>query len=653
MRLLATLAAVPGRPLQRQELLESVWPDTFVNEEALSRAISQLRRAFGDDAKAPRYLQTVHKGGYCLIAPVRDAVNQEASPAPPSPPSLRRWLLAATAPLLLLFWLGGLSLYSGFAPSPQPVALRSLVPLTSDPGREIDPAVSPDGSRVAYLASSETGYDVFVRGVDGGAPLRLTRDSLEKGHLTWSPNSDRLAFVAANARDVNDTAAIYVLPLAGGVARKLVDLPSWSFGLDWSPDGRTLAYSDAARGEKPGIILLDMQTRAARPIARSPGSAGDVKPVFSPDGTRLAFLRNDPLERQQVVAVDLGSNGAGVSLLPLPQQLRGLDWAPDGASVIVSARSGRRFGLWRLALAANTAPEPLPTRGGELFNPSVSRDGRIIVEEVEQDRDVWSSGFGQSDPTALIRSTSDDFEPSFGPGAAGLAFVSERSGTPEIWLHSSAGEARKLTNLSGPDVRHIAWSPDGAKLAFAAEANGITSIYAAPVQGAETVRLAGTGAGAIPVGWAAGGDALFLLSPTTGGWRLEEYRLLEGRTRPVDVPTLRVAAVVNGGASLFAVTAGENKLLHIVRGKGVVHQLRLPAIAGLAALLTAPGTVYLVEEALGTATVHRLELGTGATTIVRRLKDFGGGSLALAPDGRSLAFTRSRETANDLAWTRL
>ena len=40
MRLLATLAAVPGRPLQRQELLESVWPDTFVNEEALSRAIS-------------------------------------------------------------------------------------------------------------------------------------------------------------------------------------------------------------------------------------------------------------------------------------------------------------------------------------------------------------------------------------------------------------------------------------------------------------------------------------------------------------------------------------------------------------------------------------------------------------------------------------
>jgi hypothetical protein len=134
---------------------------------------------------------------------------------------------------------------------------------------------------------------------------------------------------------------------------------------------------------------------------------------------------------------------------------------------------------------------------------------------------------------------------------------------------------------------------------------------------------------------------------------LEEYSLAQRRTRALDVPTLRVAAVAADGKSLFAVTAGENKLLHIVSGKGIVHQLRVPSSAGVAALLTAPGTVYLVEEALGSASIHRLDLGTGTTTIVRRLEDFGGGSLSLGPDGRSLAFTRSRETANDLAWTRL
>ena len=657
MRLLVTLAAVPDRPLQRQELLDTVWPDTFVNEEALSRAVSQLRRAFGDDAKAPRYLQTVHKGGYCLIAPVRDTAAHDAShaspvPAPPSPHG-RGGLLAAAIPLLLLVLLGGLFLYRGLAPSPQPIAVRPLVPLTSDPGREIDPALSPDGSRVAYLASTDTGYDVFVRGMDGGAALRLTHDTLAKGHLTWSPNGDRVAFVAADVLAEGGTAAIYVLPLAGGGPRKLVDLPSWSFGLDWSPDGRTLAYADAARGEKPRIVLFDIQTRSARPISQSSGSSGDVKPVFSPDGARLAFLRNDALERQQVVLVDLPGGGEGRPLSPSPQQLRGLDWAPDGASVIVSARSGRKFGLWRLPLADNAAPEPFPTEGGELFNPSVSRNGLIVVEEVEQDRDVWSAGFVQSDPTPLIRSTSDDFEPSYGPGASGLAFVSERSGAPEIWLQPLGGEARKLTNLSSPEVRHIVWSPDGAKLGFTAEVNGVASIYTANLQGGEPARLPGIRAGAIPVGWAAGADALFLLTPAGNGWRLEEYSIPGHRTRPLDVPPVRVAAVARDGKSLVAVPVGEDKLLHIVSGKGVVHQLRLPSIAGLAALLTAPGTVYLVEESLGTATVHRLDLRTGAAAILRKLEDVGGGSIALAPDGRSLAFTRSRETANDLALIRL
>jgi DNA-binding winged helix-turn-helix (wHTH) protein len=282
MRLLATLAAVPDRPLQRQELLDSVWPDTFVNEEALSRAISQLRRAFGDDAKAPRYLQTVHKAGYCLIAHVGDAADRQASPAPQlspapaqaQPPRRRRWLPAAAIPLLLLAGLGGLLLYRGFAPSLQPVALRTLVPLTSDLGREIDPAVSPNGSRVAYLASSGAGYDIFVRDVDGGAPLRLTGDRLAKGHLTWSPNGDRLAFVAADIAAEGDTAAIYVLPLTGGGARKLVDLPSWSFGLDWSPDGRTLAYADAARGEKPGTSSSTCKVERHGPSPGAPPRLG-------------------------------------------------------------------------------------------------------------------------------------------------------------------------------------------------------------------------------------------------------------------------------------------------------------------------------------------------------------------------------------------
>jgi Tol biopolymer transport system component/DNA-binding winged helix-turn-helix (wHTH) protein len=649
MRLLATLAASPGRPLPRQELLETIWPDVLVNEEALSRAVSQLRRALGDDPRAPRFIETVHKGGYCLIAPVADASAETARA-----PNLKaerdgRRLPWRLLPILAVGLAAVFLIYQSLAPAPRPQAPRRLVPLTSEPGREIDPAVSPDGRRIAYLASSGADYDLFMRDMVGGAPVRLTRSALAKGHPVWSPAGDRIAFIAADG----DAAAIYFVSAKGGAAAKLIDLSSWSFGLDWSPDGRTLAYSDAAPGETAGVVLLDIASKAVRPIPRSAGSAGDVKPVFSPDGKRLAFLRHDPFERQQIAVVDLQQGGEADVLGPPPQQLRGVDWAPGGEALIYSARSGRRFSLWRLAADGAAAPEALPAEGGDLFNPSISRDGRIVVEDVEQDRDIWVANLGRAGSAPLIRSTFDDYEPAYAPDGARLAFVSERSGTPEIWVQPSRGEPRPLTRLNGPEIRRISWSPDGRRLAFLAERDGGASIYAAEPKGGELVRLLQTGQGRIPIGWAAAGDALFMLAPDAGQWRLEAFSLSGRESRPIAAPRLRLAAVAADGRSIFAVPAGENKLLRIAPGEGVVRQFRLPPLPGLSGLLAATGSLYLVEDEFGTALVRRLDLNSGRVGAAVRIDYYGGGTLTLDADGRSLAYTRTRETANDLAWTQL
>ncbi len=646
MRLLATLAAAPGRPLLRQELLDAVWPDTIVNEEALSRAVSQLRRALGDDPKAPRYLQTVHKGGYCLIAPVTAALAEAAPASRPEPRG--RWVPSWPL-LLLLAGIAAIFLYLAVKPSVHQLALGPLVPITSEPGREIDPAISLDGKRIAYLASRDSGYDLLVRDLEGGGPLRLTGSALSKGHPVWSPTGDRIAFVGAQG----DAAAIYVVPSKGGQLVKFIDLPSWSYGLDWSPDGRTLAFSDAAPGETPGIVLIDVVSKAVRPVARSDSSAGDVKPVFSPDGRRLAFLRRDQLERQQIAVVDL-QPGSAAKILPAPaQQLRGLDWAPDGESLVFSAKSGRRFGLWRLQADGSKSPEVYPVEGGDVFNPSISRDGRIAVEEVEQDSDVWSADLVRNTAAPLILSTSRDYEPAYAPGGNRLAFVSERSGSPEIWIQSWRGEAQRRTNLSTSEIRNISWSPDGARLAFVAEKDGASTLYTAPASGADPVRLLRNAEGLIPIGWGGGGHAVFLLTADTGIWRLEELNLAERKRRPIPAPGLRLAAVAADGRSIFAVPARGNMLLQIVPGRGSIRQFRLASTAGLVALLPAPDALYLVEETPGSALVHRLDMKSGAIRLAGRINDYYGGALSLGMNGRSVAYTRDRETANDLAWTQL
>jgi len=646
MRLLAKLAAAPGRPLRRQVLLDTIWPDTIVNEEALSRAVSQLRRALGDDPKAPQYLQTVHKGGYCLIAPVVP-VQAEATPASKSDTrsrTLPSWLL-----YVLIAGFVAAFLYLAIEPSGRPLALRPLIPLTSEPGREIDPAISPDGKRVAYLASGAGGYELLMRKVEGGAPLRLTGSALTKGHPVWSPSGDRIAFVGAQGA----AAGIYIISSKGGEPVKLVDLPSWSYGLDWSPDGRSLAFSDAAPGEAPRIVLINISSKAARPVALSDNSAGDVKPVFSPDGTRVSFLRRDQLGRQQIAVVNLAGGGAAEILKAPPQELRGLDWAPDGLSLIYSAKSGRRYGLWRIKADGSAPAQAQPMEGGDLYNPSVSSDGRVVVEEVEQDRDVWGVVFGQSSATPLIRSTSGDYDPAYAPGGNRMAFVSERSGTPEVWVHSTGAEVRRRTNLLNDEIRNISWSPDGTQLAFVAEKGGAAAIYTARVLGGNPVRMLRKAEGLIPIGWAAGGNAIFLLASENGFWRLEEFNVAERTRRLIAEPRLRLAAVSADGRSIFALPASGDMLFQIVPGRGTVRQFRLPSTTGVVALLPAPEALFIVEKTSGPAAIHRLNLRSGEIRVVGRLDDYYGGALSVNDAGRAIAFTRARETANDLAWTQL
>jgi transcriptional activator of cad operon len=113
MDVLRFLADRAGRVVTREELFEAAWPGMVVGDEALSQAITKLRRALGDDPRSPRYIETISKRGYRLTAPVvRDAeAGSQAARA-----SVPMWL-GATAIVLLLLAAAGWFL---LAPAPAP-----------------------------------------------------------------------------------------------------------------------------------------------------------------------------------------------------------------------------------------------------------------------------------------------------------------------------------------------------------------------------------------------------------------------------------------------------------------------------------------------------------------------------------------------------
>ena len=142
MELCARLAQHPGSVVSKTALLDSVWPDTSVGEDALTRAVSELRRALGDNARDPRIVQTIPKRGYRLIAAIEpSAFEASGDDTVTPPPGRERWplafLVSATSLALaigLLLWSNGrASTHRETAPSNQ-VLVAVFENRTDSPG---------------------------------------------------------------------------------------------------------------------------------------------------------------------------------------------------------------------------------------------------------------------------------------------------------------------------------------------------------------------------------------------------------------------------------------------------------------------------------------------------------------------------------------
>lgn len=104
MDLLALLASKPGEVFAQEEILAALWPGVVVGDDTLARSVSKLRRALGDDARSPAYVETVSKRGYRIVAPIGPVVRAPAGAR--SPFYAQAWVILAGAVLVGLLVVG-------------------------------------------------------------------------------------------------------------------------------------------------------------------------------------------------------------------------------------------------------------------------------------------------------------------------------------------------------------------------------------------------------------------------------------------------------------------------------------------------------------------------------------------------------------------
>src|SRR5690606_10736794 len=300
MDVLVYLARHPGEVLPKERIIQAVWGDVFVSDEVLTYSISALRRALGDDAKNPSIVKTIPRKGYRLTA-------ADAPPAAPSPPDIaegvRRGLLLPWAGVLMglmIAVLGGVWWISWKTGASDKLALPQESPLTTYPGLELEPTLSPDGNQVAlsWDGRNQDNFDIYVKVIGAEEPLRLTTHPGLDLSPSWSPDGRWIAFIRNEGGA--QSKIILISPL-GGSARELASVSVLTTGwgrergpnLSWSPDSKWLAVSQRPSPDQPfSLFLVSVETGEAVPITKPPPtSSGDFSPSFSPLRQEVAFTR--------------------------------------------------------------------------------------------------------------------------------------------------------------------------------------------------------------------------------------------------------------------------------------------------------------------------------------------------------------------------
>jgi len=549
MQVLVALARSRGEPVSRDHLIDLCWEGRFVGEDALNRCIARLRRALTGDPSVR--IDTIAKVGYRLRT---DAAEQTAA-ARGDDPARRplQWpvfvgaavaaAVAATVGVLLL--------------QPPPAwSADGFRPLTTEPGVETHPALSPDGRMVVYAAGpgANATRDLYLRGVEDGRAVRLTRSPDDDVSPVWSPDGANLAFVRANYRD---PCQVVVMPAPSGaervVGRCAVETTTRAAWLD----SRTVLVSDRASWNEPRRIrAIDVETGYVREITRPPaGIIGDADPLPAPDGRRLVYRRMLAHGVDDLRVVDLRT-GRDRALTADGWKAHGTAWAADGRHVFFASNRGGDFGLW-----------VIDTRGGQprRISLGVRPFGRMSADLGNQlaveagDVRVNLARIADGRTAMLTSSNGYDWDPDIAADGA-IAYVSDQSGASELWLLPPGGQPSRLTRLGASYAHGVAFSPNGRRIVLVVARDRKADLYTVARDGSQLRRHTDDGGAKVDPVWSADGSALIYAALGSDGWRLMRHELGGRGARPVPGGEGWITVQRGGDGRLYGQRGGDLRL---------------------------------------------------------------------------------------------
>ncbi len=443
----------------------------------------------------------------------------------------KAWFLA------LLFTSVGLASIAvwRFWPLPEentPLSEFEVVQVTSSAGWEGQPAISPDGSRIAYSSNESGNLDIYVADVHGRGHRQLTDDPSDDTDPAWFPDGSAVAFTSERGGKT----AIWRTGIEGGGATLLLD-NALDPAISSDRDQPRIAFARISPiGYRIGVAPLDNPSSIRILTDDRNGAVMAHNPAWSPDNRMICYE-----DRQELWIVE-ASGGKPRQITFDGEFKRDPVWSSDGRHIYFFGYVKGVQALWRISRDGDK-PQRVTNGTGEEAHPSISRDGKHLVYATNKTNyrvELLDRNSGRRN----FLPESDWIFPAISPDGSKIVLVSTRSGAQEeLWLQpllntKPAGSPKQLMGLGGI-ASHPVFSPDGRWVACYRVLKNKREIWTLPLSGEPAIQFTRDPPSAVHPAWSPDGSMIAYAALYDAGSEIWVASVLEGRPAG---PARRIAA---------------------------------------------------------------------------------------------------------------
>ncbi len=539
--LLYALASNPNRLITKAELLDMVWPDSFVEEGNLTFTVNQIRKALGDNSRDPKYIETVPRRGYRFIAPVTE--GEAAAEKPKLPPAgeivpetlpereirahrapWRTHFSLLTAAVVVIFVLVGSFFLFGRAygdDTPPILTEQYSVQRLSNNGGSFHSVISPDGTKVAMTMNIGKRMAIWMYDLTNSNYIEVVPAAeVAYGGLLFSENGENLYFAR---RAENNPFDVFRISIFGGTPFKVAAATQgW---ISVSPDERQLAFVRCPYEKELycAVYTVNAADGSDEKMLYSRPALERISAVrFTPNGRRLLFASGQSRNASnqfRIYAVELDSGKVTPASNESFFNVTSIDCFRRSEKCLFVSRKPQDlyFSIWDLNADGTTSKVSYNTEN--FSHISLDSFGRSAVAGTITDNfRIVSRSFapkGETTETEVTSARAASFTPD-----GRVLYASSIGTNNDIWIMNSIGGPTRQITTSTYNEHFPQMGADGRSIIYTSNESGEEQIWRMNVDGTDAVQLTKQNGGRRPFVPADSEWIYYLGSPETRVWRI-------------------------------------------------------------------------------------------------------------------------------------